>query len=171
MDSERSSALQSLFSTDYLTLATAIGAGLMAGVFFTFSNFVMPALAKLPADQGTAAMQSMNVEAINRWFMTALFGTGAACLVLAVLSFRSVANPRAFLRFAGAVVYVLGIIVVTAACNVPRNNALAVLDPAGAGSAAAWSRYLGEWVFWNHVRTGSGLVSAIALTLAYGMRG
>jgi uncharacterized membrane protein len=170
MNSERSSALHSLFSTDNLTLATAIGAGLMAGVFFTFSNFVMPALAKLPAEQGTAAMQSMNIEAINRWFMGALFGTGAACLLLAALSFRSAADPPAFLRLAGAVVYVLGIIVVTAACNVPRNDALAVLDPAAAESAAVWSRYLDEWVFWNHVRTGSGLVSAIALTVAYGMR-
>jgi uncharacterized membrane protein len=171
MNSERGSALHCLFSPDTLTLATAVGAGLNAGVFFTFSNFVMPALAKLPAEQGTAAMQSMNIEAINRWFMAALFGTGAACLVLVVLSFRSAADPRACVRLAGAAVYVLGIIVVTAACSVPRNNALAELDPAAAESAAVWSRYLGEWVLWNHVRTGSGLISAIALTLAYGMRG
>ncbi len=171
MNSERSSVLSNLLSTDSLTLATAIGAGVMAGVFFTFSNFVMPALAKVPADQGTAAMQSINIEAINRWFMGALFGTAAACLVLAILSLRSLSDPRALLRFAGAAAYVIGAIAITAACNVPRNNALAALDPAAAGSAAAWSRYLGEWVLWNHVRTGSSLVSAIALTIAYGMRG
>lgn len=168
MNSERTSAL---FSTESLTLVTAIGAGLMAGVFFTFSNFVMPALAKLSAEQGTAAMQSINIEAINRWFMAALFGTAAACLVLACLSFRSLGDPRALLRVGGAVVYVVGVIVVTAAFNVPRNNALAALDPVATASAAVWSRYLGEWVFWNHVRTGTSLFSAIALTLSYGMRG
>ena len=30
------------------TLATALGCGLVAGVFFAFSTFVMPALKRLP---------------------------------------------------------------------------------------------------------------------------
>ncbi|MBL8744530.1 MAG: DUF1772 domain-containing protein [Myxococcales bacterium] len=170
MSNARRDLLESLLSLDNLTLLTAIGAGVMAGVFFTFSNFVMPALAKLPADQGTAAMQSINVEAINRWFMAALFGTGAACAVLAVLSFRSLGDSRAFLRLGGATLYLLGAIVVTAAFNVPRNDALAAADPRAAETVALWGRYLGEWLRWNHVRTGTSLVSAIALSLAYGMR-
>ena len=42
------------------TLATTLGCGLNAGVFFAFSTFVMPALKRLPAAQGIAAMQSIN---------------------------------------------------------------------------------------------------------------
>src|SRR5436190_5913255 len=45
----------------YLTLGSTLGCGLIAGVFFAFSSFVMPALAKLPPAQGLAAMQSINV--------------------------------------------------------------------------------------------------------------
>ena len=29
-----------------------------------------------------------------------------------------------------------------------------------------WSRYLREWTFWNHVRSGSALVAAALLTIA-----
>jgi hypothetical protein len=48
-----------------LAFAGALGSGLMAGAFFAFSTFVMRALARLPAAEGIAAMQSINVAAIN----------------------------------------------------------------------------------------------------------
>jgi uncharacterized membrane protein len=65
-----------------LTFVSALGCGLMAGVFFAFSAFVMKALSHLPAAQGIAAMQSINVAAITPLFMAALFGTAVGCLVL-----------------------------------------------------------------------------------------
>jgi uncharacterized membrane protein len=46
-----------------LTLFAALGCAMMAGVFFAFSTFVMMALARLPAEQGVAAMQAINVAA------------------------------------------------------------------------------------------------------------
>jgi uncharacterized membrane protein len=60
------------------TLATALGCGLVAGVFFAFSTFVMPALKRLPPAHGIAAMQSINTVAVTPAFMTALFGTATA---------------------------------------------------------------------------------------------
>ena len=48
-----------------LALLTAVGCGLMAGLFFAFSNFVMKALVRLPSEQGMAAMQHINVTVIN----------------------------------------------------------------------------------------------------------
>lgn len=68
----------------WVTLVTAVGCGLSAGVFFAFSAFVMPALGRLPPAQGIAAMQSINKLAVTPAFMTALFGTALACLGLAV---------------------------------------------------------------------------------------
>jgi uncharacterized membrane protein len=64
-----------------LTLVSALGCGLVAGVFFAFSSFVMNALARLPAAQGIAAMQSINVVVINPLFITAFLGTAAACVI------------------------------------------------------------------------------------------
>jgi uncharacterized membrane protein len=48
-----------------LTMITALGCGLSAGALFAFSSFVMPALARLPASQGIAAMQTINVQAVT----------------------------------------------------------------------------------------------------------
>src|SRR6185436_10873289 len=43
--------------TRTLTIGTAVGSGLVGGVLFGFSTFVMRALDRLPAAQGLAAMQ------------------------------------------------------------------------------------------------------------------
>src|SRR5687768_3119638 len=106
------------------TFSTALGCGLIAGVFFAFSTFIMPALARLPAPQGIAAMQSINVAAITPLFMLALFGTGAACLVLGAYSLFTWQQPGAAYLLAGGLIYFFGVVVVTIVFNVPRNNAL-----------------------------------------------
>lgn len=46
-----------------LTLVAALGSGVVAGVFFAFSTFVMKALGHLSPPIGMAAMQSINVAA------------------------------------------------------------------------------------------------------------
>src|SRR5262245_11299348 len=90
------------------TLLAALGSALIAGVFFACSTFVMPALTRLPAAQGIAAMQSINVTVINRWFLSAFLGTGAVCLALAATSLGTWSEPAARLRFAGGASYVVG---------------------------------------------------------------
>ena len=151
-----------------LSLSLVLGCGLVAGVFFAFSSFVMPALARLPAPAGIAAMQAINVAAVTRVFMVALFGTAAGCVLLVVLSLAALDEPGARLRIGGAALYVIGAIVVTAVVNVPRNDALAVLQPDLAESAVVWSRYVAEWTAWNHVRGACSLAAAALLLLSGG---
>jgi uncharacterized membrane protein len=67
-----------------LILFTAIASGLVAGIFFAFSTFVMSALAHRPTAEGIAAMQEINITVINPWFMTAFLGTAVACLALGI---------------------------------------------------------------------------------------
>ncbi len=78
-----------------LKLFSALGCGLVAGVFFAFSTFVMSALARLQPAQGITAMQSINITAINPLFMVALFGTAAICLFLAASSLLKWHQPGA----------------------------------------------------------------------------
>lgn len=151
---------------ELLATTTTVGTALVAGVFFAFSSFVMPALARLPAAQGIAAMQSINVTVINRSFMTLLFGTALLCLVLAVTSLARTGDSGAWLRLAGALAYLLGTIVVTLACNIPRNDAMAQLTPDAVESAASWARYVSEWTAWNTVRTTAAALAAVALLFA-----
>jgi uncharacterized membrane protein len=149
-----------------VTLFAALGCGLMAGFFFAFSFMVMGALARLPPAQGIAAMQQINIVVINPWFGIAFFGTALVCAVLAVSSlFRWHAPGSAYL-LVGGLLYLVGTILVTIAFNVPRNNALAALDPVSAEAASYWTTYLTSWTAWNHVRTAASLAAAASLTLA-----
>jgi uncharacterized membrane protein len=148
------------------TLATALGCGLVAGVFFAFSAFVMASLKRLPAADGIAAMQSMIILAVTPVFMTALFGTAAACLGLVAWAVISWGEGPSALVLAGGALYLLGTIGVTMARNVPLNNRLATLHPQGAEAAGYWAKYLTRWTAWNHVRTIAALAAAALLTVA-----
>lgn len=145
-----------------LKLLAIIGSGMMAGVFFVFSVAVMRALGQLPSSTGIAAMQAINRVIVNPLFLLVFFGTGVACLALAAGALVRWDHPDSPYALSGALAYLLGSIGVTAACNVPRNNALALVDPSTEAGAALWQRYLREWTGWNHVRT-IACVLAIAL--------
>jgi len=149
-----------------LTWATALGSALMAGVFFAFSSFVMPALGQLPAAQGILAMQAINRTALQKPFLLTFVATGLVCFVLAVLSVASWADVRARYRFAACLCFLVGTFLVTRAANVPRNEAIAALDPNSAQAAAQWASYLSEWTAWNHVRTVAALVALVLAMLA-----
>jgi uncharacterized membrane protein len=121
-----------------------LGCGLMAGVFFAFSSFVMKALARIPQGEGIAAMQSINVAVISFWFMLVFLGTAAACAFLAVVSFLRLEESASVYRLAGGLLYLVGTVLVTLVFNVPRNNALAKLSRADPKGSALWPQYLSK---------------------------
>jgi uncharacterized membrane protein len=149
-----------------LTVVAALGCGLNAGVFFAFSSFVMKALARLQPAQGIAAMQSINLVAVTPVFMTALFGTAMACVALGVWALVDGDGAFGPYLLAGSACYLVGTIGLTIAYHVPRNNALAALQPQRAEAAGRWTRYAAEWTRWNHVRAAASLAAAVSFTLA-----
>jgi len=132
---------------------SAIGCGLLAGLYFAFSTFMMTALGRIGQKQGIAAMNAINVEIVRSLFLPVFFGTTLTGAVLAVIAVLSWDEPGAVATFAGGVLYVVGMFIVTMTFNVPLNNALAAVDPSGNEAAALWARYLKNWTRWNHVRT------------------
>ncbi len=114
---------------DIATLVSAVGCGLVAGVFFAFSTSVMKALGSLPPACGIAAMQTINVVIINPWFLVTFFATGAACLYVMIASFLQWPDARAPYGLVGGALYLVGTLLVTVVCNVPRNNTLAATVP------------------------------------------
>jgi uncharacterized membrane protein len=147
----------------YLTLLAALGCGIVGGVFYAFSSFVMKALLRLAPAEGVRAMQSINVVVINPSFLGVFLGTAVLCTVLGVGSVVAWDG----LRLAGCVLYVAGTFVVTMLFNVPRNNALEKLDPEIEGAAEHWARYAREWTAYNHVRTAAALLAAALLIVAH----
>jgi uncharacterized membrane protein len=149
-----------------LTLLAALGCGMVAGVFFAFSAFVMKALARLPAEQGVAAMQAINVAAVTFAFMAALFGTAVACGALAVWALLVWDERFAPYLLVGGVLYLVGTILLTIVYHVPRNEALARVEPYSTDAESYWTRYLSGWTAWNHVRAAAALAAAATLTIA-----
>jgi uncharacterized membrane protein len=149
-----------------VTVAAALGSGLIGGVFFAFSSFVMRALGRLAPAEGIRAMQSINIVVISPVFLGVFVGTALGCAGLAVWSIGFWSDAGSGLRLAGCMVYVVGTFAVTMLCNVPRNNALAALPADTADAAAYWAGYLGEWTWWNHVRTAAGVAGSLLLVAA-----
>jgi uncharacterized membrane protein len=146
-------------------LLAAIGCGLIAGVFFAFSTFVMKALAQQPAAQGIAAMQAINITVINPWFMTVFLGTAIACIGITIAVLLKWHQPNAVYLLIGSLLYLVGTFGVTMVCNVPLNDALAIVDPNSADGATLWAKYLIDWTFWNHVRTVASIGAALTLMI------
>jgi uncharacterized membrane protein len=150
-----------------LILFAAVATGLMAGVFFAFSNFVMQGLSRLPPREGILAMQAINLRAPRSLFGALFLVTSLASAVLVILAiFRGNAAGGA-LAIAGGVFYVAGAFVVTMICNVPRNDALAKADPETDAAKALWSNYIRAWTAWNHVRTVASLAGMTAFLFAF----
>ncbi len=154
---------------EYLPLIVAIaitGAGVVAGLLFAFSNFVMRALEDLPTEHGMFAMQRINERIINPIFLIFFLGTPVLCLIIVVVSALELGASGFSYFFAGAVTYLLGPFGITMLCNVPLNNTLA--GTALTESAEAWPLYRKKWQWWNHIRTYMGIISVLLLALGLG---
>ncbi len=138
----------------------ALGTGTMAGVYFTFSSFVMQSLDRLPNGQGISAMQSINLKILSSPFMPLFFGTSLLSLALGVWAVSRWGQPGAASVLVGAVVYLLGMFVCTAAGNVPLNEMLDGVAPEQVDAAQHWGRYLTQWTRLNHLRTVASAVAA-----------
>ncbi|MFF5987618.1 anthrone oxygenase family protein [Prauserella flavalba] len=146
-----------------LTLLAVLGTGLVAGVFFAFSSFVMRALASLPPAQGAAAMQSVNRTVLNPVFLGVFAGTALLSVALVVLSI--VRGGGAWL-LAGAVSYLAGTFILTRVVHVPRNDALMRVAADSAEGAEFWTGYVPAWTRWNHVRMLASLTSCAFFVIA-----
>ncbi|MDH2381087.1 anthrone oxygenase family protein [Bradyrhizobium sp. CER78] len=156
--------------TSGLLWFSALGCGLLAGLYFAFSTFVMTALGRIDQAAGISAMNAINVDIVRSLFMPVFLGTTLSCAVLAVLGALRWQEPGAIAMICGGGLYVLGMFVVTAVFNVPLNDQLASMDPASTATAPVWARYLVDWTFWNHVRTIASLAATALLIVAIAAR-
>jgi uncharacterized membrane protein len=148
------------------TIASAVGALVVAGVFFAFSNFVMPALARLPAERAVSAMNMINITVLNAGFMTLLFGTALLGMGLTGVSIFRAERINDWPLLVATCVYIAGCIGVTLAGNVPLNDALATSVGSSIAATDQWHRYLLEWTRWNTVRSVASCVSGVMFIAA-----
>lgn len=149
-----------------LPLFTLLGCGLIAGLFFIFSVCIMKALGQLPPEKGMVTMQTINVVILNPLFLIVFMGTAVLCLAAFVSAVRHWSEPNARYLLAGSLCYLIGVMVVTMAVNVPMNDALAAANPDTPEGVKLWESYLVNWSAWNHVRTVAALAATALFALA-----
>lgn len=151
-----------------LTLMSALGAGLMSGVFFAYSTSVVRALGRLPDSQAISGMQAINVVIINPWFMTAFLGTAAACCFVGIWSWAHWGDRGTLLLASGSMLYLVGALAVTVVVHVPMNESLAAIPAEGDLAVHQWASYYPTWVYWNHLRGLAATGAATLLTFGFG---
>lgn len=154
-----------------LIIATLVCAGIVAGVFFAFSSFVMPALGSISPESGISAMQAINTMAVNPKFMLCFMGATLFSTTLFAYGFMRWSEAGSAWLIVGSACYLFGCFIVTATANVPLNDALAHVDPHAVDAAVDWQRYIHEWTQWNHVRTVCATLTMLCMAVAVRMRG
>lgn len=149
-----------------LVVLGILGTGLVAGVFCGFSTFVMRGLAALPPAQGVAAMNAINVAAVQPAFMTVFAGSAALSALIAVVTFVVWPEEGKAELLLGSALYLVGSFGLTIVANVPRNDRRPRLTPGAPEAAVYWPEYVREWTFWNHVRTVASAAAALVYIVA-----
>ena len=147
-------------TSTFLRLTTLLGAvltmGMAAGAFALYAHTVMPGLRRTGDRTFVAAFQQMDRAIINPWFM--IFGFGGALVLTAVTAVANRGTP-AFPWIAVALGLYLAAVIVTAAVNVPLNDAIkAAGDPAHVDVAQVRAQF-GEarWAAWNLLRVATSV--------------
>src|SRR5215510_2478742 len=94
--------------------AAILTTGLVAGVFWIFSNTIMPGLRHTDDRTFVGAFQSIDKAIINPWFMAAFFGALILTGLAAVLHFSG--DKRNVLAWIGAafVLYLIAVVITVA---------------------------------------------------------
>jgi uncharacterized membrane protein len=111
--------------TETLILASAIlFTGLMAGIFFTWSNAVKPGIGKLSDVEYLRSLQSMNRVILNNTFKIIFIGAIITVALVPVFYFNLYPNNIFWLYISAFVIYWIGAFGVTVLGNIPLNEIL-----------------------------------------------
>jgi uncharacterized membrane protein len=155
------------------TTAAAVSTAAVGGLFYAFSTFVMRGLDRTEPAEAIAALRGMNAEAnANAPFLVLLMGSTVLALGVGVATALRLSTPGAAYVLAGAALGLVAFIV-TMVFNVPLNNRLDAVNPAGLSTAEAlfqWQAYRVPWTAWNHVRTVAPLVGSALMLVGLAHR-
>lgn len=152
--------------TQLLLGAGIVSTGLVAGLFFGWSVSVIPGTRRLDSAGYVNLMQHVNREILTPRFLVLFVGVPIVLGAAAIAQFRSGDHRRGALVAASAVTYLVGVFGVTAARNVPLNDALDSFDLAGSTGDQIEARRRSYEVPWNRWNTVRAVANVAAFTLA-----
>jgi uncharacterized membrane protein len=146
---------------------TALTMGLMAGLFFSYANSVMPALRRSDDKTFVTAMHHINIVIQNGAFLLCFMGALLLGILAAAVHLTS--GTRRILPWVlAALVLYAAVFLVTMAFNIPLNNKL---DAAGdpdkiTNFKAVRDAFEVSWIRWNLVRTVGAVAAFMSITWA-----
>lgn len=159
---------------ELVLLCALVMAALMAGLFFAWSCAVTMGLGRLEDGPYLAAFQSINRAILNPLFFAVFFGAALA-LPLSAWLYYDHASRLCFWFLAGAAAcYLVGVMGVTIAGNVPLNDTLDAFSLEGASASAMRiqrAAFEHRWNMLNNVRTIASTLAVVLLGLALLQRG
>lgn len=149
-----------------LTSLAALAAAAACGMMYVFSTFVMRGLDRTGPVEAITVMRGINVVANSSpAFLLAYFGATILALIVGIMAVLRIGEPGSGWILAGAILGILAALI-TMVFNVPLNNHLETVDPAGLSvtdAAQEWQAYLSTWTAWNHVRAATSIVAAVLM--------
>ncbi len=157
--------------TGTIILASAILlTGLMAGIFFTWSNAVKPGLGKLSDIEYLRALQSMNRVILNNAFKLIFLGAIITVALVPVFYFNLYPKNIFWLFILTLIIYWVGVFGVTISGNIPLNE---ILDKTNLESIsqeeikALRTRIEVKWNNFNFIRSISSAITFLLLILSF----
>ena len=148
-----------------LLLVTAITTGLTAGLLYSYACSINPGLGQVPDETYLRAMQSINRAILNPVFFLSFMGT---LFLLPATTLLHAGHPGSlrFLCLLGAsVLYIGGVIGVTALGNIPLNKALDAFNISSATAQQMADQRAAFETPWNNLHLVRTWASIIALAL------
>ena len=157
--------------TETIILASAILlSGLMAGIFFTWSNAVKPGIGKLSDLEYLRALQSLNRVILNKAFIGIFLGSIIAVALVPVFHFKLFPNNIFWMFILALVTYWVGVFGTTVFGNIPLNE---ILDKVNLESinleeiTALRTRIEVKWNKLNLIRSISSGITYVLLIISY----
>ncbi len=148
------------------TLLAGLGSALIAGAFFAYAAFVLPAVSRMAPKSGIRAMQAITMATRGPLFLLAFFGTAALAAILGIVAAFRWSEPYALYLLAGSLLYLGGPLVITLLRNLPLNKQLAIVNADSEAGVKAWKDYLPAWSLWNYARVITGLAASVCFIVA-----
>jgi len=146
---------------DILLVIIILQIGLTSGLLFIFTFAVNPGLARLSEEEYFRAMKYINIVILNPIFFLVFMGPLITMPLLTYLSWND--SSMFILIPISTILYLLGVLLITAIKNVPLNNKLEKLNSTEFKGVFIW--YRKPWNFWHNIRTFFSIISFLMLII------
>lgn len=153
---------------DVALMMATLSCALVAGLVLGFAVVVMPGIAKLSDRDFLQAFKRMDgvIQDKQPVFLVVWVGSILSTVSMCALGALQLNGVPLYLMWFAGVLYLLGVQAPTILFNIPLNNAVQALDIdalSDADLADARRQFEAPWNRWNRFRTGTAIVSVIAL--------